>query len=48
MFISTQYTMQWEKYCSNYKKGIGPEKLSGGMLVWLSVWSEVEICIRPS
>jgi len=22
--------------------------LSGGVLVWLSVWSEVETCIRPS
>jgi len=24
------------------------EKLSGGVLVWLSVWSEVQTCIRPS
>jgi len=24
------------------------KKLSGGMLVWLSVWSEVQICIWPS
>jgi len=23
------------------------KKLSGGMLVWLSVWGEVQICIRP-
>jgi len=22
--------------------------LSGGMLAWLSVWSEVQTCIRPS
>ena len=24
------------------------KKLSGGLLVWLSVWSEVQTCIRPS
>jgi len=24
------------------------EKLSGGVLAWLSVWSEVQTCIRPS
>jgi len=24
------------------------KKLSGRVLVWLSVWSEVQICIRPS
>jgi len=24
------------------------KKLSGGVLVWLSVWSEVQICICPS
>ena len=24
------------------------KKLSGGMLVWLSVWSEVQTCIWPS
>jgi len=24
------------------------KKLSGGVLVWLSVWGEVQICIRPS
>ena len=24
------------------------KKLSGGMLVWLSVWGEVQICIWPS
>ena len=31
------------------RKGIRPVKtLSGGVLAWLSVWSEVLICIRPS
>jgi len=24
------------------------KKLSGGVLSWLSVWSEVQTCIRPS
>jgi len=24
------------------------KKLSGGMLVWLSVWSQVQTCIWPS
>jgi len=24
------------------------KKLSGGLLVWLSVWSEVQTCIWPS
>ena len=31
------------------RKGIWPvKKLSGGVLVWLSVWSEVQTCIWPS
>ena len=31
------------------RKGIWPvKKLSGGVLVWLSVWSEVHTCIWPS
>ena len=31
------------------RKGIRPvEKLSSEVLAWLSVWSEVQICIRPS
>ena len=30
------------------RKGIRPvKKLSSGVLVWLSVWSEVQTCIRP-
>ena len=24
------------------------KKLSGGVLAWISVWSEVQTCIRPS
>ena len=31
------------------RKGIRPvKKLSGGVLAWLSVWSEVQTCIWPS
>jgi len=31
------------------RKGIRPvKKLSGGVLAWLSVWSEVQTCILPS
>ena len=31
------------------RKGIRPvKKLSGGMLVWLSVWSKVQTCTQPS
>jgi len=31
------------------RKGIWPvKKQSGGLLVWLSVWSEVQTCIWPS
>ena len=31
------------------RKGIRPvKKLSGGLLTWLSVWSEVQTCIWPS
>ena len=31
------------------RKGIQPvKKLSGGVLAWLSVWSEVQTCIWPS
>ena len=30
-------------------RGIRPvENLSGGVLAWLSVWSEVQTCILPS
>ena len=31
------------------RKGIRPEKkLSGGVLAWLSVWSELQTCVWPS
>jgi len=28
-----------------HRKGIRPVKLSGGVLAWLSVWSEVQTCL---
>jgi len=31
-----------------WQRASGCKKLSGGMPAWLSVWSEVQICIRPS
>jgi len=32
-----------------WQKGhLACKKLSGGVLVWLSVWSEVQTCIWPS
>jgi len=35
--------------CLGCRKGIRfVKKLSGGVLVWLSVWSEVQTCIWPS
>jgi len=30
------------------RKGIRPVKMSGGVLAWLSVWSEVQTCIWSS
>ena len=30
------------------RKGIRPVKNSGGVLAWLSVWSELQTCIWPS
>ena len=30
------------------RKGIRPVKTCGGVLAWLSVWSEVQTCIWPS
>jgi len=47
----------WSIFCASVlrrcwlggRKGIRPvKKLSGGVLVWLSVWSEVQTCTWPS
>ena len=39
-----------DKFCYLGDKKGHPacKKLSGGVLVWLSVWSEVQTCIWPS
>jgi len=35
--------------CLGGRKGIRPvKKLTGGVLVWLSLWNDVQICIWPS
>ena len=44
-----QIFTRFEKPSVGGRKGIQPvKKLSGGVLAWLSVWSEVLTCIRPS
>ena len=41
-------TVLWHCWLGG-RKGIQPvKKLSGGVLAWLSVWSEVQTCIWPS
>jgi len=45
---STLPSVLWRCW-SGGRKGIRPVKnLSGGMLMWLSVWSKVQTCIWPS
>jgi len=44
-FVSDLFVVCW----LGGRKGIWPvKKLRGGILVWLSVWGEVQICIWPS
>ena len=38
----------WRCWFVNRKGYPGGKKLSGGLLAWLSVWSEVQTCIWPS
>jgi len=38
----------WRCWFGNRKGYPGGKKLSGGVLAWLSVWSEVQTCIWPS
>jgi len=50
-FISTvcSYSFSALTLLVGGRKGIRPvKKLSGGVLAWLSVWSEVQTCICPS
>ena len=47
-FSSALASVLWHCWLGD-RKGIWPvKKLSGGVLVWLSVWSEVQTCIWPS
>jgi len=41
-FSALTLLVGWQEGHPAYKK------LSGGVLVWLSVWSEVQTCIWPS
>ena len=41
-FSALTLLVGWQKGHPAYKK------LSGGVLAWLSVWSEVQTCIWPS
>ena len=46
--LSQQPSVLWHCWLGG-RKGIRPvKKLSGGVLAWLSVWSKVQTCIRPS
>ena len=46
--VIAQFSVLWRCWLGG-RKGIRPvKKLSGGVLAWLSVWSEVQTCIRPS
>jgi len=48
IYIFTMLSMLW-CYGLGDRKGIRPvKKLSGGVLTWLSVWSELQTCIWPS
>ena len=47
-FIGSMPSVLWCCWLSG-RKGIWPvKKLSGGVLAWLSVWSEVQTCMWPS
>ena len=46
--VSSVPSVLWQCWLGG-RKGIRPvKKLSSGVLVWLSVWREVQTCIRPS
>ena len=47
-FIRVLISVLWRCWLGG-RKGIRPvKKLSGGVLAWLSVWSELQTCIWPS
>jgi len=46
---SVLYAFSAVKLLAGWQEGHpASKKLSGGMLAWLSVWSEVQTCIWPS
>jgi len=52
---STQFTLQYRQYSISFNALVERQeghpackKLSGGVLAWLSVFSEVQTCIWPS
>jgi len=45
--VSSMPSVLWRCWLGG-RKGIWPVKKSGGVLAWLSVWSEVQTCIWPS
>ena len=48
IYCSAQSSVLWRCWLGG-RKGIRPvKKLSGEVLAWLSVWSEVQTCIQPS
>ena len=48
LFIASVPSVLWRCWLGG-RKGIRPVKnLSGGVLAWFSVWSEVQTCIWPS
>jgi len=45
--VASEPSVLWRCWLGN-RKGIRPvKKLSGGVLAWLSIWSEVQTCIWP-
>ena len=48
--ITMDYNLPSVLWCCwlGSRKGIQPVKMSGWVLAWLSVWSEVQTCIWPS
>ena len=47
-YLNIMPSVLWRCWLAD-RKGIRPvKKLSGGVLAWLSVWSEVQTCIWPS
>ena len=48
LFIPSVPSVLWRCWLGGRKGNPACEKLSGGVLAWLSAWSEVQTCIWPS